>query len=499
MLGSETSVSLIKKIVINQRLPGMNLRTKRFVLNFAAVMLGMSIILFIYYGHKRHVSKRWDQDAVPMGLSEGNQRDQRHSSVFLDYKITGVLPPPVDPTRSKVILFWSEWYKTLTWKDRFGMYDQLEKEGCPEYRCDFTYDRNRLSEADAILFKSDDIRMDDLPSLRLPHQRWVWVEVEAPLSQRGINAMSIVDELGSYNINWTMSYHSSSEVVGMNGYLFTLKFPIQPLRSNLIADHRPTMSMYLQALESNTTLEAIMGPSWRSFVTRPKLVVWMSSHCPTSSRREDYVTELQKYIHVEVFGFCGKFQCGEHFDAFGSTCWERRLRPQYLFYMTMENSLCDEYITEKLYNPLIHGLVPVVYGLSDYQKFLPPHSYINARHYHPRELGDILTALQRDPVAYGKYHVWRGYWKAMLPGSMCELCHRLHNDFHTGHHIDIPRWREENERCFDAPVEMFKDDGWRQVVQPEEPQEEGVIRDDHIFVLALFCLLGSALLLVFRQ
>lgn len=69
--------------------------------------------------------------------------------------------------------------------------------------------------------------MDDLPSLRLPHQRWVWVEVEAPLSQRGINAMSIVDELGSYNINWTMSYHSSSEVVGMNGYLFTLKFPIQ--------------------------------------------------------------------------------------------------------------------------------------------------------------------------------------------------------------------------------------------------------------------------------
>lgn len=181
-----------------------------------------------------------------------------------------------------------------------------------------------------------------------------------------------------YAIYVFASLHSSSDftlIHNFHVYLYSLTralwlwiqcfnpffFP-RPLRANLIADHRPTMSMYLQALESNTTLEAIMGPSWRSFVTRPKLVVWMSSHCPTSSRREDYVTELQKYIHVEVFGFCGKFQCGEHFDAFGSTCWERRLRPQYLFYLTMENSLCDEYITEKLYNPLIHGLVPVVYG-----------------------------------------------------------------------------------------------------------------------------------------
>lgn len=116
MLVSDTSVCLIKKYVINQRLPAMNLRTKKFVLNLAVVMLGMSLTLFIYYGHKRHVSKRWDQDAF--GPSEGDPRDQRQSSVFLDYKITGVLPPPADPTKSKVILFWADWYKTLSWKDR---------------------------------------------------------------------------------------------------------------------------------------------------------------------------------------------------------------------------------------------------------------------------------------------------------------------------------------------------------------------------------------------
>ena len=88
----------------------------------------------------------------------------------------------------------------------------------------------------------------------------------------------------------------------------------------------------------------------------------MSSHCPTSSRREDYVKELMKHVPVDVFGNCGDYRCGTVADAFGEVCWRDFFRPIYLFYLTMENSFCEEYITEKLYNPLKYGLVPIVYG-----------------------------------------------------------------------------------------------------------------------------------------
>lgn len=47
-------------------------------------------------------------------------------------------------------------------------------------------------------------------------------------------------------------------------------------------------------------MEQVIGPGWRAFVKRPRLVAWMSSHCPTISKREEYVRELAKYIPVDT-------------------------------------------------------------------------------------------------------------------------------------------------------------------------------------------------------
>ncbi|KAK8739635.1 hypothetical protein OTU49_003441 [Cherax quadricarinatus] len=144
------------------------------------------------------------------------------------------------------------------------------------------------------------------------------------------------------------------------------------------------------------------------------------------------------------------------------------LSGNYSFYLSMENNLCVDYITEKLYNPLLHNIVPVVWGGGDYDQFLPPHSYINARHYHPRELARLLTRLHQDPVAYGRYHVWRGYLQASNQGSMCELCHRLHTDTSYSHHTDVSGWRMRSGRCQMAPSNMFNSKlgkgAWRTVI-----------------------------------
>ena len=58
------------------------------------------------------------------------------------------------------------------------------------------------------------------------------------------------------------------------------------------------------------------------------------------------------------------------------------LERQYKFYLSFENSLCPDYVTEKLYNPLLYSTVPVVYNGADYESMMAPrHSYIDVRNF----------------------------------------------------------------------------------------------------------------------
>ena len=37
-------------------------------------------------------------------------------------------------------------------------------------------------------------------------------------------------------------------------------------------------------------------------LAKPKHVAWLVSHCTTSSKREEYVAEMRKYIDVDIYG-----------------------------------------------------------------------------------------------------------------------------------------------------------------------------------------------------
>ncbi|ROT66693.1 hypothetical protein C7M84_015273 [Penaeus vannamei] len=237
------------------------------------------------------------------------------------------------------------------------------------------------------------------------------------------------------------------------------------LRPSLIHEHKSALDAYLEDIALNTTLMEVMGIKWRAFVTRPKLLMsWIDGNCSTDSKREEYVEKLAKYVHLESYGTCGRFRCATWGHMNVGKCWKTYIATKYLFALAMEDYLCDHYVSEGLYRPLVHGLVPVVWGGTDYRHILPPGSYIDARMYHPSALGDLLTALQRNPIAYGKYHVWRRHWTLTKRGSLCELCHRLHTDTTRGHHIDIPKWRLETEQCMVAPSRMFDSEAWKEVI-----------------------------------
>ncbi|EFX64165.1 hypothetical protein DAPPUDRAFT_15329, partial [Daphnia pulex] len=101
----------------------------------------------------------------------------------------------------------------------------------------------------------------------------------------------------------------------------------------------------------------------------------------------------------------------------------------YKFYVSAENSICPDYITEKFYRALEMGVVPVVYGGADYSAYAPPHSYINAADFEsPQALADYLLLIERNPRLYSEYLDWNKDWeinKQKQSEGWCRLCEKL--------------------------------------------------------------------------
>ena len=107
----------------------------------------------------------------------------------------------------------------------------------------------------------------------------------------------------------------------------------------------------------------------------------------TKSRREVIAETLNRMnISVDKFGHCGV--------KLPESAWNNEtFFKQYKFYLAFENSLCDEYVTEKLYRGLNSsqhfGLIPIVYGGANYSSMLPNQSYVNVD-----DFTDIATLVQ---------------------------------------------------------------------------------------------------------
>ena len=87
-------------------------------------------------------------------------------------------------------------------------------------------------------------------------------------------------------------------------------------------------------------------------------------------------------IQVDVFGACGSGKCED--------C-PVTVERDYMFYLSFENSLCDQYVTEKLWQWLKKDIVPVVMGQHNYSAIVPPHSVINAMDFpEPKDLASHL-------------------------------------------------------------------------------------------------------------
>ena len=118
----------------------------------------------------------------------------------------------------------------------------------------------------------------------------------------------------------------------------------------------------------------------------------------------EYVTEMKKYIDIDIFGKCGDHDLTESI-GFGQnfTGLTAALKTTYKFYLSFENSICHDYITEKFFNPFQFRAhyIPVVRGGVDYDKYFPQDVFINTKHFQsPKDLALHLKQLGSDPEKY---------------------------------------------------------------------------------------------------
>lgn len=139
---------------------------------------------------------------------------------------------------------------------------------------------------------------------------------------------------------------------------------------------------------------------------KDKMISWISSNCDTIQwDRHKFVSDMKAAIQVDKYGSCGDAVIPWNDDKAMKDALRR-----YKFYLSLENSCCDDYITEKFWRALDLGVVPIVVGATydQYLSIAPPHSFIHVDQFGSlAELSSHLTFLASDESQYLEYFKWR--------------------------------------------------------------------------------------------
>ncbi|XP_043846655.1 3-galactosyl-N-acetylglucosaminide 4-alpha-L-fucosyltransferase FUT3-like [Dromiciops gliroides] len=256
--------------------------------------------------------------------------------------------------------------------------------------CQITLNRTWYKKAHAVIIHHPDVSSN--PSLQLPpaprpvNQQWIWFTLESPSHLRNLAAMD-----GLFNL--TMTYRIDSDIFAPYGWLK----PRQRLKNNSF----------------------IRPPS-----PKTKLVAWVVSNWKESSSRVKYFRKLAPYLSVDIYG---KYHKPLPVPK------QQTVLSKYKFYLAFENSLHQDYITEKLWhNALKAWTVPIVYGPPryNYERFLPSDAFIHVSDFRtPQELVAYLMKLNKDEERYLSYFQWRKHLEVVTRSGwhqeFCKACRIL--------------------------------------------------------------------------
>lgn len=122
--------------------------------------------------------------------------------------------------------------------------------------------------------------------------------------------------------------------------------------------------------------------------------------------RAALLTQLARYVRIDSYGRLLNNRQAPADDGGGAS--KRRIVASYPFCLAFENSIGPDYVTEKVFDALSAGSIPVYLGAPNIAEFVPKGCYIDASAYpSARELGAYLNYLAIHPEAARPYHAWR--------------------------------------------------------------------------------------------
>ena len=148
-------------------------------------------------------------------------------------------------------------------------------------------------------------------------------------------------------------------------------------------------------------------------LTGNSLVAWVGSNCHAQNGREIYLKKLFGKIGADSFGKClNNKPFPAEYKELGKYESLVAVASKYKFYVAVENSNCEDYITEKLRNSIFATSVPIVFSVDNvpnYSDFMPPHSFINIADFESTDaLAKYLKKVGTDKDLYDAYFWYKG-------------------------------------------------------------------------------------------
>ena len=338
-----------------------------------------------------------------------------------------------------------EGMKTILWYDTHqqsmvGHSSKVNFSNCEYKMCQFKYiisgkdpKPSKPFDAAAVLIQSKAVFTLSPPPRRDPNQVFVIAVRDSFPAARTAMSNGIAQRWTGL-INWTMTYRLDSDIV----YKYANIIERQKLADMNIKDK----------LAERTAVVDITNKDYeRIFEEKSDEAVWFVSHCKTSSKREEYVSELRKVLNVKIYGFCGETAPCPKGEA---GCFQE-LALKYKFYLAFENTFYADYVTEKVYHWFSKDVIVVARGGSNYSRILPPGTIIDAADFKsPVELGKYLKELANDKDRYTAYLKRKDNYILTsklnpVQEANCKLCEYLHTlNLHRNTYNNIFDWWLQN-------------------------------------------------------
>ncbi|KAJ8878661.1 hypothetical protein PR048_019244 [Dryococelus australis] len=210
---------------------------------------------------------------------------------------------------------------------------------CGDVRCYITEDRVYFQHnlLQAVIFYGSNLDIFDLPLPRRSTQLvWALLHEESP---KNLPTLSHEAMLSLFNYSSTFSRHSDV----------------------------PLTLQYLDSFELLTTKKYFVSTVEKDMLVEDLApVLYIQSSCSAPSGRDSYVLELQKHIRIDSYGKCLQNKklpeiIANHSEDQDSDDFLKFVA-RYKFTLALENAICEDYITEKLWRPLVVGSVPIYMG-----------------------------------------------------------------------------------------------------------------------------------------